>query len=143
MKGAGEYLVRLGWVEKRNAIIVRELLELPASGREVSAVVTGRTPRAERADSIERFRANGSLRFLCNVGVLTTGFDAPQANVVCITRPTTSAALYEQMVGRGLRGPKNGGTATCRVLDVQGEGLPGEVMSYQRVQAAWAAVEDE
>ena len=163
----GEYLERLGWVEKRNAIIVRALLELPASsralvfacsvehaevltlllnrasGREVGAVVTGRTPRAERADSIERFRANGSLRFLCNVGVLTTGFDAPQANVVCITRPTTSAALYEQMVGRGLRGPMNGGTATCRVLDVQDEGLPGEIMSYQRVQAAWSAVDDD
>jgi len=163
----GEYLERLGWVEKRNAIIVRELLELPASsralvfacsvehaevltlllnrasGREVGAVVTGRTPRAERADTIARFRANGTLRFLCNVGVLTTGFDAPQANVVCITRPTTSAALYEQMVGRGLRGPKNGGTATCRVLDVQDAGLPDEIMSYQRVQAAWAEVDDE
>lgn len=161
-----EYLGRLGGVDRRNATIIERLLRLSKrsralvfacsvehaevltlllnriSGRDVAAVVTGHTPRTERADAIDRFRAGDSLRFLCNVGVLTTGFDAPQANVVCITRPTMSAALYEQMVGRGLRGPMNGGTATCRVLDVQDEGLPAGIMSYQRVLAAWSAVGD-
>lgn len=156
-----EYLTRLGHVDRRNALIVQSLLDLPGSSRalvfacsvehaevlslllnrtfgtEIAAVVTGRTHRAERVDVINRFRQGNSLRFLCNVGVLTTGFDAPQANVVCITRPTTSSVLYEQMVGRGLRGPKNGGTARCRVLDVQDEGLPGEIMSYERVQSLW------
>ncbi|MBN1210829.1 MAG: hypothetical protein JXB05_38630 [Myxococcaceae bacterium] len=90
----------------------------------------------ENLKQIERFRG-GDLRFLCNVGVLTTGFDAPKADVVCVTRPTTSAIRYEQMVGRGLRGPKNGGTDWCTVLDVQDEGLPDDVKSYARVLKLW------
>ena len=85
---------------------------------------------------IERFR-DGGLRFLCNVGVLTTGFDAPRADVVCMTRPTASAVLYEQMVGRGLRGPRNGGTARCLVLDVQDDGMPEGILSYGRVLDLW------
>jgi superfamily II DNA or RNA helicase len=115
---------------------VLALLLNRAAGGEVAAAVSSRTHRGDRNDSIARFR-NGELRFLCNVGVLTTGFDAPKADVVCITRPTTSAILYEQMVGRGLRGPLNGGTKSCLVLDVQDEGLPGEIMSYARVKAQW------
>jgi DNA repair protein RadD len=111
-----------------------------AAGLDVAAVVSGRTPRAERAMIIERFRnPNEDLRFLCNVGPLTTGFDAPKADVVCITRPTTSAALYEQLVGRGLRGPRNGGTEECLVLDVQDENLPAGIMSYVRVRQLWDA----
>lgn len=155
-----EYLARLGLEPLRNAQIVDLLLGLPdarqglvfacsvehaevlalllnrAAGGEVAAAVTGRTHRGDRSDAVTRFRS-GELRFLCNVGVLTTGFDAPQADVVCITRPTTSAILYEQMVGRGLRGPLNGGTKSCLVLDVQDEGLPGDIMSYARVKAQW------
>lgn len=156
-----EFLERLGEAHARNARIVDRLLRLPprsrvlvfgcsvehaevltlalnrAAGAEVAAVVTGRTPRAERVEVVERFREGGALRFLCNVGVLTMGFDAPKTDVVCITRPTTSAILYEQMVGRGLRGKLNGGTATCRVLDVQDDGLPEGIMSYARVKRAW------
>jgi superfamily II DNA or RNA helicase len=155
------YLQRLGREPARNARIVERLLRLGedsralvfacsvehaelltlllnrASGEEVAAVVTGKTPRAQRASVIARFRAGEGIRFLCNVSVLTTGFDAPQANVVCLTRPTTSAVLYEQMVGRGLRGPKNGGTPSCLVLDAQDEGLPGKILSYARVRARW------
>ena len=100
-------------------------------------VVTGHTPRAERADAIFRFRNDPELRFICNVGVLALGFDAPRASAVCVTRPTISALRYEQMVGRGLRGPKNGGTALCRVLDVQDDGLPEDIQSYARVLELW------
>lgn len=87
--------------------------------RDCAAVITARTPRAERADLIQRFRHGDGIRFLCNVGVLATGFDAPTADAVCLTRPTMSAIRYEQMGGRGLRDPKNGGTERCTVLDVQ------------------------
>ncbi|TNY03361.1 helicase-related protein, partial [Escherichia coli] len=72
---------------------------------------------------IEQFRGRVGPRVLCTVGVLAAGFDAPKVGAVVITRPTMSAALYEQMVGRGLRGPKNGGTSSCRVIDVQDDGL--------------------
>ena len=55
---------------------------------------------------------------LCNFGILSTGFDAPNTDTVFITRPTNSAVLYSQMIGRGMRGPAVGGTATCNVIDV-------------------------
>jgi DNA repair protein RadD len=36
-----------------------------------------------------------------------------------MARPTVSQVLYEQMIGRGLRGPKFGGTATCVIIDLE------------------------
>ena len=155
------YLEMLGREGERNAKILEQLLGLPthkrvivfacsvehakllvlalnrAAGSTCAALVTGKTPRAERYNIIEAFREGGEVRFLCNVNVLTLGFDAPRTDVVCITRPTFSAVAYEQKVGRGLRGPLNGGTANCLVLDVQDEGLPDEVQSYSRVLEMW------
>jgi superfamily II DNA or RNA helicase len=156
-----DYVRQLGEEESRNASILARLVALPVSsrvlvfacsvehaeiltmalnrlrGERCAALVTGETPRAERAAVIDRFRRGRELQFLCNVGVLTTGFDAPKVDVVCVTRPTTSAILYEQMVGRGLRGPQNGGTESCLVLDVQDEGLPDGIQSYARVMSLW------
>ncbi|MBI2567467.1 MAG: hypothetical protein HYV63_10585 [Candidatus Schekmanbacteria bacterium] len=57
----------------------------------------------------------GNTHVLVNYGVLTTGFDAPCTNVVVIARPTFSPGLYQQMIGRGLRGPRNGASAECPV----------------------------
>jgi superfamily II DNA or RNA helicase len=48
---------------------------------------------------------------------LTTGFDAPKADMVLIARQVPSA-VYMQMVGRGLRGEMNGGTSHCRIITV-------------------------
>jgi DNA repair protein RadD len=107
-------------------------------GAGTAVSVTSTTPRAERALLIEQFRGRGRPRVLCTVGVLAAGFDAPKVGAVVITRPTMSAALYEQMVGRGLRGPLNGGTAACKVVDVQDEGLPEGVLSYERVIGRWS-----
>jgi len=157
----GDYLEGLGADPVRNATILKRLAHLPKRSRtlvfacsiahaevlamildsyfgtDCAAVVSSRTPRAERIDVIERFRNGDGIRFLCNVGVLTTGFDAPRADSVCLTRPTASAIRYEQMVGRGLRGPKNGGTEKCTVLDVQDKGLPDSIQSYGRVLELW------
>jgi len=38
---------------------------------------------------------------------------------VVMARPTVSQVLSEQMVGRGLRGPKFGGTADCVIVDLE------------------------
>ena len=54
---------------------------------------------------------------LCNYDILTTGFDAPKVDAIINTRLTGSYVLYTQMIGRGLRGPKNGGTKKCIVVD--------------------------
>lgn len=77
--------------------------------------VSGTTRAPQRRRAIEEFKT-GSLRVLCNCEVLTTGFDAPKVSHVVIARPTVSHVLFEQMVGRGLRGPQFGGTETCHVL---------------------------
>ena len=67
---------------------------------------------------IEQFRS-GQLSVLSNYGVLTTGFDAPKVRAVVVARPTASPLLYEQMIGRGMRGPRFGGTEKCLVIDVE------------------------
>lgn len=62
---------------------------------------------------------------LCNFGVLTTGFDAPNTSAAAIARPTRSLVLYSQMVGRATRGPKAGGNRTCEISTVVDIDLPG------------------
>jgi superfamily II DNA or RNA helicase len=82
-----------------------------------AAVVTANTRAATRRALIEEFRAE-RISVLCNFGVLTTGFDAPRVRALVIARPTASPVLYEQMIGRGMRGPRFGGTERCLVIDV-------------------------
>lgn len=82
-----------------------------------AAHLDGTVAQSQRRAIIDRFK-RGELRVLCNYGVLATGFDAPQTNVVMIARPTQSVVLYSQMIGRGLRGPAIGGTETCKVIEV-------------------------
>lgn len=76
--------------------------------------VDGETPAAERDATLARFKS-GALRYLANVNVLTTGFDAPNVDCVALMRPTMSPGLYYQMVGRGFR--LSDGKADCLVLD--------------------------
>jgi DNA repair protein RadD len=70
-----------------------------------------------RKKTINLFK-NGNLNMLCNYGVLSTGFDDPKIDVVFMARPTKSIVLYSQIIGRGLRGPKIGGTETCEIFTV-------------------------
>jgi len=83
-----------------------------------AAAVSGQTDRLARQHFTRRFRA-GDLRVICNHSVLTTGFDAPKADMILISRPVFSPVLYMQMVGRGLRGPANGGTDHCEIVTVE------------------------
>ena len=70
-----------------------------------------------RIAAIQEFRA-GDTEVLCNFGVLTTGFDAPGIDCVFVGRPVRSALLYTQMIGRGMRGTKNGGTEDMIIVDI-------------------------
>lgn len=79
-----------------------QLAELLTQAGALSAVVTGETPNAERADLIAAFRA-GRLRCLVTVVALATGFDVPDVDCVIWLRPTKSPVLYVQGAGRGLR----------------------------------------
>jgi DNA repair protein RadD len=93
--------------------------------------LTGATPIDERDALLEQFRA-GRLKYLCNVNVLTTGFDAPNIDCVALLRPTLSAGLYYQMVGRGFR--LHPSKHNCLVLDFGGNVLRHGPVDQLRVQ---------
>ena len=105
--------------------------ELTARGI-INACVFGHTSHDDRDDRIAAFK-RGDITALVNVGVLTTGFDAPQTDLIALMRPTQSAGLYVQMVGRGLRVAD--GKKDCLVLDfgtnVQRHGPINEVRPNQ------------
>ncbi len=156
----GSFVRKVGEDPERNQLLVSTVMEFPADwpvlffgctvehatavsvmlrrqGR-VAAVVTGHTRPATRRALIEAFRS-GEIQVLCNYGVLTTGFDAPKINAVVISRPTASVVLYEQMIGRGMRGPLNGGTENCVVIDMADNirRFQGQ-MAYARMMEQWA-----
>jgi len=85
----------------------------------ISALVVGDTDDQERDDIIQAFKER-KLKFLVNVSVLTTGFDAPHVDVIALLRPTESASLYQQIIGRGLRLAP--GKTDCLILDYTGQG---------------------
>lgn len=78
--------------------IAEELRENGISCR----TVTGDTPEEERKQILEDLKT-GKLRAVTNNNVLTTGFDAPNVDMIALLRPTMSPGLYMQMLGRGLR----------------------------------------
>jgi len=85
-----------------------------------TALITGDTDNHERDKLIEQFKAR-ELKYLVNVSVLTTGFDAPHVDLIAILRPTQSVSLYQQIVGRGLRLFE--GKKDCLVIDYAGNGF--------------------
>ena len=110
-----------------------------------AALVTGETPSAERERLIAAFKAR-ELKYLVNVAVLTTGFDAPHVDLIAILRPTESVSLYQQIVGRGLR--LSPGKRDCLILDYAGNpwdlyapevGAPRPASDSEPVQVACPA----
>jgi len=83
-----------------------------------SRAVSGETETVTRRRIVEEFR-RGDLRVLVNYGVFREGFDAPRTRVIIVARPVYSPNLYFQMIGRGLRGTRNGGTDRCLIINVQ------------------------
>lgn len=69
---------------------------------EKSAMLTGQTGKKERTDQIRAFKSAG-IKYMVNVGILTTGFDYPELDAIVVMRPSESAGLYQQMLGRGTR----------------------------------------
>lgn len=86
---------------------------------------------------LEDDRKESQIRILCNFGILTTGFDAPRTSAVLIGRPTTSLVLYSQMVGRGLRGERSGGTATAEIVTIVDPTLPAAFRDVAKSFEHW------
>jgi superfamily II DNA or RNA helicase len=157
-----DFLRQLGQQRSRNQRIVEWLCALPPEyptlffgcsvehARAIAVLLTRRgrsaatviadTRAATRRFMIEEFRA-ARISVLCNYGVLTTGFDAPRVRAVVIARPTASPILYEQMIGRGMRGPRFGGTDECLVIDVEDNIRFGGQMAYTRYERYWDRTE--
>jgi len=83
-----------------------------------SRAVSGNTEMPTRRRVVEEFRS-GKIKALVNYGVFREGFDAPKTRAIIVARPVYSPNLYFQMIGRGLRGPRNGGDGRCLILNVQ------------------------
>jgi len=120
-QGIIEQVIELG--DKRQGIMVfaatvehaKEIFSyLPAKS---SALITGATDNTERDKLIKAFKRK-EIKYLVNVSVLTTGFDAPHVDMIAILRPTQSVSLYQQIIGRGLRLSDN--KKDCLVIDYTG-----------------------
>ena len=92
---------------------------LPRSVEDRIARDAERTKRIISAylERVEGFRS-GEIKALVNYGVFQEGFDAPKTRAIIVARPVYSPNLYFQMIGRGLRGVKNGGNDRCLILNV-------------------------
>lgn len=114
-----------GLMEDREAAMIfastvahaKEIMEyLP---EDEAALILGSTPQIERDRLIQKFKQK-ELRYMVNVSVLTTGFDAPHVDLIALLRPTESISLFQQIVGRGLR--LSPGKTNCLILDYAGNG---------------------
>ncbi len=120
--------------ERHNRIIVfamtvdhAQLIATVLQARGLKAYsITGQTDNHFRKEIIKEFkRESDECMVLCNYGILTTGFDAPQTSCAVITRPTDSLVLYSQMVGRAIRGKAAGGNEEAEIVTVIDTKLPG------------------
>jgi DNA repair protein RadD len=161
-----EFLEVVGEDSMRNRSILEELTKLDGERRHMlvfccnvaqaellaQALVVQGTPAGvihheidprDRHHTIAQFR-RGELRLLFNVEVLTTGFDAPKVDTIVMCRPTLSRVLYEQMVGRGMRGPKMGGTPWCEIIDFTSNfGRFQEPQAWEYFWKEWQEPESE
>lgn len=150
---------RLGHDTLRNRILIEKILSLPddwsillfaASVNHAqtmaallthkgisAAAVSSDTDLGQRRHAIEQFR-RGGVRVLANYNVLSQGFDAPATRAVIVARPTYSPNVYQQMIGRGLRGPLNGGKEECLIVNVADNiAQYGEELAFRQFEYLW------
>ena len=102
-----------------------------------AAAIDYRTEPSVRRRYVDRFR-RGDLRVLANYGVLTQGFDAPATRAIFVARPTFSPNVYQQMIGRGLRGPMNGGKERCLIVNVRDNWITyGDKLAFYEFERLW------
>ena len=158
-----DVLEKLSVDTERNMLIIREITRLTKKHKKIivfaatvghardislalsmkehnSYYITSKTPYLVRQKILEDYKNNDVGMILCNYGVLTTGFDSPKTSAVVIARPTKSHLLYAQMVGRGIRGEKAGGSKACDISTVADDAIDrlisiGEI--FLKWETAW------
>lgn len=93
----------------------KEVLESLPKGE--SCMITGETSEKERQSLIKKIKS-GEIKYTVNLNVLTVGFSAPYIDHIVFLRPTESAVLWVQAVGRGVR--MMDGKNDCLVSDYAG-----------------------
>lgn len=102
-----------------------------------AAAIDHRTEPSVRRRYVDRFR-RGDLRVLANYGVLAQGFDAPATRAIFVARPTFSPNVYQQMIGRGLRGPRNRGKERCLIVNVRDNWITyGDKLAFYEFERLW------
>jgi superfamily II DNA or RNA helicase len=108
---------RQGIVFTPSVALAYEVAEAFGAAGLTAEAADGSTDSEERRSIIKRFR-HGDTQMLINCGLFTEGTDLPMTSAVVIARPTSSAGLYVQMAGRGLR--THPGKSDCLIMDVVG-----------------------
>jgi superfamily II DNA or RNA helicase/HKD family nuclease/phage repressor protein C with HTH and peptisase S24 domain len=86
-----------------------------------TVALTGDSSEEERAKSIEKLESddlNEKLDYILTVDIFNEGIDIPKINQIIMLRPTESAIIFIQQLGRGLR--KVGGKSYVTVIDFIG-----------------------
>lgn len=102
--------------------------------------VDGNTPKKERKNILRRFK-NGQIQVLCNVDILTTGYDEPSIGCVVVNRRTKSVNLWLQMCGRGSRIFRN--KKDFIILDMGGNTIELGHWERKRKFSLWHSVRGE
>lgn len=115
IKGALNYYTN----RKHCIVFVPSVEEAQLLAEEVpdAAFVSGKTPQKQRDMIIDGFK-QGDIRVVFNVGILSTGFDYPQIDLIVLAFSTASISKYYQAIGRGVRiSPEK---SDCQIVDMCG-----------------------
>lgn len=85
-----------------------------------SAALTGESSEDERRDAIDSIQSNSPdrLKYIFSRDIFNEGVDIPRINQIIMIRPTQSAIIFVQQLGRGLR--KADGKSYLTVIDFIG-----------------------
>ena len=84
----------------RHAEMMSDILNRVHPG--LSSWICGATSKVDRPTILGKFHS-GDIPIICNVGVLTEGFDCPFVQLIVMAKPTKSRTVYAQCIGRGTR----------------------------------------
>lgn len=107
-----------------------------------SEFIVGGTEQITRLEILERFKKR-EFYILINLDLLSQGIDIPNINKIIITRPIGSMILYSQIIGRALRGPRNGGNRQNIIVNIEDNlrNFPTANFVYTIFKADWHAKE--
>jgi superfamily II DNA or RNA helicase/HKD family nuclease len=96
-----------------------EFMARALSARGVSAMAVHGGSTAEERENAPKLLSARDVNVLCTCDLYNEGVDLPFVDTLLLLRPTSSATIFLQQIGRGLR--VHPGKSTCLVLDFIGQ----------------------